>query len=380
LERSHDELTRLVETQGALRRFATLVARGAPPSEVLAAVATELGQLVGTDGVNLVRYEADGTATVVGSWGWLGNLLPLGTNLSLEGRSLSAMVLHSGRPARIDSYADVAGPLATYLREHGIGSAIGAPMYVEGRLWGAVTASMTRGERLPDDSEACLAEYSDLIATAVANAQARDDLAASRARVVLAADQARRRIERDLHDGIQQRLVSLALDVRNVEASIPSEMSEPRERLSAVADGLTGALDDLREISRGIHPAILSEGGLRPALKALARRSAVPVDLDLRLERRLPEPVEIAAYYVVAETLTNATKHANASLVRIDAAIRDDRLHLSVEDDGVGGADPARGSGLIGLTDRVEALSGTIMISSPAGHGTSLQVELPLEL
>jgi signal transduction histidine kinase len=378
LEHNHEDLAQVVETQTALRRVATLVARGVPPSEILDAVAAELGRLIGTDGAHIVRYEADGTETVVAAWGAPGIQIPVGTRLSLEGRSVSATVLRSGRAARIDSYEGAPGPLAAHLREHGVRSAAGAPIYVEGRLWGIVTASRTREKPLAPDAEARLADYTDLVATAIANTQARADLVASRARVVVATDQARRRIERDLHDGIQQRLVSLALDVRDAEARLPVHMSEHRARLSALANELTGVLDDLREISRGIHPAILSEGGLGPALKALARRSTSPVELDLHLESRLPEPIEVAAYYVVAEALANAAKHAHASVVRVGALIRDGRLHVSVRDDGVGGADPARGSGLIGLTDRVEALGGTLTLDSPAGHGTSLQVDLPI--
>ncbi|MBB5897994.1 signal transduction histidine kinase, partial [Kutzneria kofuensis] len=208
--------------------------------------------------------------------------------------------------------------------------------------------------------------------------QARTDLAASRARVVAAADETRRRIERDLHDGIQQRLVSLALDLRAAEAGVPAELPGLLAELSGVISGLAAAVDELREISRGIHPAILSEGGLGPALRALARRSAVPVAIDVRVEGRLPRPVEVAAYYTVAEALANATKHARASEVRVEAAVRGDRLHVSVRDDGIGGADPARGSGLIGLTDRIEALEGRITVASPPGLGTSIEVELPV--
>jgi signal transduction histidine kinase len=375
-----DSLQQLVETQTALRRVAMLVARGASQTEVLDAIAEELGRLIGTDGAHIVRYEPDGTATVVAAWGASNIQMPVGRNLSLEGRSVTATVLNTGQAARMDSYAGAPGAIAAQLHEHGARAAVGAPIYVEGRLWGVVTATMTRDEPLAPDAEARLADYTDLIATTVANAQARADLAASRARVVVAADQTRRRIERNLHDGIEQQLVSLALQVRQAQTSIPSQISEPHQRLSEVTNGLTGVLEDLREISRGIHPPLLTASGLRPALKALARRSAVPVDLDVRLEGRLPEPVEAAAYYIVTEALANVAKHAHASFVRVEAALRHGRLHLSVVDDGVGGADPARGSGLIGLVDRVEALGGTIMISSPAGHGTSLQVELPLEL
>ena len=209
--------------------------------------------------------------------------------------------------------------------------------------------------------------------------QSRDELAASRARIVAAGDQARRRIERDLHDGTQQRLVSLVLDLRTAEAAVPPERPELRAQLARVGDGLTGALEELRELSRGIHPAILSEGGLGPALKALARRSAVPVELDVDAPARLPEPVEVAAYYVVSEALANAAKHAHASVAQVEAQARDGLLHLSVRDDGVGGAVPGGGSGLVGLADRVEALGGTIKLHSPAGHGTRLQIDLPIQ-
>jgi signal transduction histidine kinase len=208
--------------------------------------------------------------------------------------------------------------------------------------------------------------------------QSQEELAASRARIVAAGDQARRRIERDLHDGTQQRLVSLVLDLRAAEAAVPPDEPELRAQLARVADGLAGALEELRELSRGIHPAILTEGGLGPALKALARRSAVPVELAVDVRGRLPERVEVAAYYVVSEALTNAAKHAEASVAEVEAQARDGLLHLSVRDDGVGGAAPGGGSGLVGLADRVEALGGTIRVHSPAGQGTRLQIDLPI--
>jgi signal transduction histidine kinase len=207
----------------------------------------------------------------------------------------------------------------------------------------------------------------------------REELAASRARIVAAGDQARRRIERDLHDGIQQRLVSLLLDLRAAEAAAAPEQAGLRAQLARVAEGLAGSLEELREISRGIHPAILSEGGLRPALKALARRSVVPVELDVQVQTRLPEPVEVAAFYVVSEALANTAKHAHASVVHVQVQARDGGLDLAVRDDGVGGAVPGRGSGLIGLTDRVEALGGSVSVASPAGQGTTLQVHLPVD-
>jgi signal transduction histidine kinase len=207
----------------------------------------------------------------------------------------------------------------------------------------------------------------------------RAELAASRARIVTAADQTRRQIERDLHDGVQQRLVSLALDQRSAQEMVPPELRELQTQLSRVVDGLAGALEELQEISRGIHPAILTQGGLAPALKTLARRSAVPVELEVRTETRLPEPVKVAVYYVVSEALTNTAKHAHASAAHVTVEARDGVLELSIRDDGSGGADPTRGSGLIGLTDRVDALEGTIKVASPVGQGTTLLITLPIE-
>jgi signal transduction histidine kinase len=227
-------------------------------------------------------------------------------------------------------------------------------------------------------SEARLASFTDLVATAVANAASRADLAASRARIVATADATRRRIERDLHDGAQQRLVSLALHLRAVQAAMPADLGELEGELARVADELTGVLDELREFARGIHPAILAEGGLGPALKALARRSPVPVELDLRAAGRLPDGVEVAAYYAVSEMLTNVAKHAHASVVHVGVEVVDRVVRVSVRDDGAGGADPTLGSGLVGLKDRVESLEGTLTIRSPIGEGTSVRVELPL--
>jgi signal transduction histidine kinase len=214
---------------------------------------------------------------------------------------------------------------------------------------------------------------------AIANAESRAELMASRARIVAAADETRRRIERDLHDGIQQRLVSLGLELRAAQATVPAQLDELEGALSHAAEGLTSVLDELREISHGLHPAILSEGGLEPALRALRRRSAIPVELDLHPKRPLPGRVEVAAYYVVSEALTNAAKHARASVVNVELDTNDAILQLAIRDDGIGGADPDQGSGLVGLSDRIEALGGTLQVSSPAGNGTTLLIEVPLE-
>jgi signal transduction histidine kinase len=250
---------------------------------------------------------------------------------------------------------------------------------VDGRTWGALVIGSLRAESLPPKTEARIGDFADLVAIAISNAETRAELTASRARIVTAGDQARRRFERDLHDGAQQRVVSLGLELRAFEASIPPEQQDLRDRLSQLVVGLTGVSTELQEISRGIHPAILSKRGLGHAIKTLARRSAVPVTLDLEVDHRMPESVEVAAYYVVAEALTNAAKHSHASEISIRATAEDDELRLSISDDGIGGAVAGRGSGLIGLKDRVQALAGRLDISSPTGSGTTLAVAIPLD-
>jgi signal transduction histidine kinase len=242
-----------------------------------------------------------------------------------------------------------------------------------------MAAGSSGEEPLPADTEARLASFTELLATAIANAESGADLAASRARVVAAADETRRRIERDLHDRAQQRLVSLGLELRAAQAAVPPQLDKLERDVSRIADGLTSVFDELREISRGIHPAILSEGGLRPALKALARRSAIPVELHIQPQRQLPEQLEVAAYYVITEALANAAKHAHASIIHVELQTTNTTVQLAIHDDGIGGADPNHGSGLIGLSDRIAALGGTLQITSPAGNGTTLQIEIPLE-
>ena len=278
----------------------------------------------------------------------------------------------------MEDYSRRRGAFAAKARELGLHSVAGAPIIVDGAVWGLVTIASTDGP-LPDRTEDRLAEFTELLGTAIANTQSRAELSASRARIVAAADETRRRLERDLHDGIQQRLVSLALKARTIETMTPRPADEIRGELSQLAEGLGTALDELREISHGIHPAILSEAGLGPALEALARRSAVPVELDLNLGPRLGEHVEAAGYYIASEALANVAKHAQASVIDMRADSCDGALILSIRDDGVGGADPSRGSGLIGLTDRVAALGGTISVLSPPGRGTTLHVQLPAD-
>jgi signal transduction histidine kinase len=369
-------LARLAEEQAALRRVATLVAHGAPPNELFAAVVEEVRQVLPIELVAMARYESDDTMTNVATAGPVGDRFPVGGRWRLSGKNVSTIVAQTGCSARIDSYADASGAVGVAVREQGLRSSVGTPIIVEGRLWGVMTAASRAEQPLPADTEARLGSFTEVVATAIANAESRAALAASRMRIVAASDETRRRIERDLHDGIQQHLVSLGLELRLAESTASTEA---RGTIGRAAGAVAAVTEELREISRGIHPAILSEGGLGPALRTLARRSAIPIQFAALVDRRLPEPIEVAAYYVVSEALTNATKHANASQVNIDAAARDSSLRLSIRDDGVGGADPARGSGLVGLCDRVEALGGTIDVESRAGVGTAVVVAFPLD-
>ena len=369
------EIGRLAEEQAALRRVATLVAKGTQPDEVFAAVAEEIGRILDAQVACILRYEADATGTVMATWGDA-SFWPAGSNWALE--DLGAQVFRTRRAARIDSRRPLAGEDSEMAER--IASRVAAPIIINDRLWGAALAlNFASGCTLPAAAEGRIANFADLITTAMSNAQTRSELIASRARIVAAADQTRRGLERDLHDGIQQRLVSLALKARATEAMSARDAAAIRGELSLLADGLDAALDELREISRGIHPAVLSEAGLGPALKALARRSAVPVELDLNLGPRLGQQLEAAGYYVASEALANVAKHARASVIEVRADGRDGALTLSISDDGIGGADPGRGSGIIGLKDRVEALGGTISVLSPPGHGTTLHVQLPAD-
>jgi signal transduction histidine kinase len=374
LERSRDALGRLAEEQAALRRVATLVARGAAPAEGFAAVAQEVGNLLGADATGIARLEPDGAATVVARIGDLPDVLPLGSRWTADPGLPIGITLRTGRTARSDVSVESSPDSLDAARRLGIRSVLAAPVVVEGHLWGSIAILGTRGQFLPDTGQRMVG-FTELLGTAVANAEARAQLTASRARIVAATDAARRRIERDLHDGTQQRLVSLCLELRLAESAEPAELQRQVGRL---ADEVTDVIEELREIARGIHPAILSEGGLAPALRTLARRAAIPVELDMRSEQRAPDPIEVAAYYVVSEALTNTAKHAHASHAQVAVERRENRLHLSIRDDGVGGADPERGTGLVGLRDRVQALAGSIEVDSHPGHGTAIVAELPL--
>jgi signal transduction histidine kinase len=333
-----------------------------------------VAQVFGVSLVTVCRYEPD-AVVVLAALG--APQFPVGSSWPLDVPSLPRTIRETGRPARIDDYSTAVG-LDAIARDGGVRASVGVPIVVDGTVWGSVNVATPEEEPFPVDAEVRLARFTELVATAVSNATMRAEVAASRARVIAAGDETRRRIERDLHDGAQQQLVTLALGLRSAEDRIPAGLEDLRAEVGHFADRLTSVIDELREMSRGIHPAVLAEGGLSPAVEALALRSPVPVRLDVRSEHRLPHAIEVAAYYVVSEALTNAAKHAAASRVDIDLHVEEETLFISVVDDGVGGADPTGGSGLIGLKDRVEALGGAIDVASPSGEGTRLDVEIPL--
>jgi signal transduction histidine kinase len=363
--------------QAALQRVATLVATGAATDMVFAAVAEEVGRLAAADTVRVYRYEPDTAVARVAVWGAENGEPDVGDQVQAVGRDVAALVLRTGQSARIDDAAAVSGEPASGAETLGVRSVVGIPIVVDGRVWGLVGVSTTRPERMAMQTEQRIVGFTELAATAISNAQAHADLAESRRRVVSAADETRRKIERNLHDGSQQRLVTLSLELQAIYAGgdCPPEL---RGQLERIVVGLAGLQDELREISRGLHPAVLSRAGLRPALRSLARRAPLPVELAADVDGRLPEPVEVAAYYVVSEALTNAAKHSGASVAEVTVAVSDDVLRVRVQDDGAGGADAAKGSGIIGLRDRVEALGGTMTVASPPGQGTSIVAEIPL--
>ncbi|MCW3017345.1 MAG: sensor kinase, partial [Solirubrobacterales bacterium] len=373
------EVGRLADEQAALRRVATLVARESSPAEVFAVVTAEVGRQLHAQHTNLIRYEPDGTATVVATWGQLDAAIAVavGTNWSLDGDSVSAMVRRTERPARIDDYANATGSLAAFLRTIGIRSSVGTPIVVEGRLWGAMIASSRQAEALPATTEARIGEFTELVATAISNIQARSDLAASRARIAAAADEERRRVVRDLHDGAQQRLVHTTMTLNLAQRALGERDEDAASGL--VTDALEQtqrATEELRELAHGILPGVLTHGGLRAGVDALASRMPIPVQNAVSVER-LPPAIEATAYFVVAEALTNVAKHARAEHAEVTAHVEDGMLRLDVRDDGAGGARP-EGSGLLGLGDRLAAVDGQLRIESPVDGGTLLAAEIPV--
>jgi PAS domain S-box-containing protein len=368
--------------QAALHRVALAVARERPTERIFDLVTREAGRVLGAHSAYLVRYEPGGEeAVMVGSWSQPGAAWePVGQRFRTTGAA-SHMVYQTGRPVRLElKEGNVSPEFAGQMREWGVDSLVAAPITVTGRLWGAVGASLRAPDSFPRGAEERLAAFTQLVSLALANEEARQELAASRARLVSAGDEERRRLERNLHDGAQQRLVSVSLSLRLAQAKLTSDPRGAEELLSAANAELAVALEELRELARGIHPAVLTERGLGPALESLADRTPVPVALELLTDQRLPGQVEAAAYYVVSEALANVAKYARASAVDVRVAQQDGRAVIEVVDDGVGGADPEQGSGLRGLADRVEALDGRLSVASRAGKGTTVRAEIPLPM
>jgi signal transduction histidine kinase len=373
------ERAALADEQAALRRVATLVAGDAAPSRVFAQVTEEVGRLLGLPGANVMQYDGVRSVTVVGAWSAHGPpRFPVGERLDLDGDTVVARVVRSGEAARVERYEHASGELATRVLSAGYRAAVAAPVNVGGRLWGVLAAASTSADPLPADIEQRLVDFADLVAQALANADAYEKLAASRARLVEVGDAERQRLERNLHDGAQQRLVSVALELSMAAGKLEKDPAAASELLATAQADLARGLDELRELARGIHPVVLTERGLGPALDALVARAPVPVEVTALPDERLAAPVEAAAYYVVAEAITNVAKYAHASSATVSIGRANATATVTVADDGIGGANPASGTGLRGLAARVEALNGRLDVDSPRGGGTRITAEIPL--
>jgi len=367
---------RLFEEQSALRRVATLVAEGAPPSAVLDAVVVEVAQLLGAAQVGLARYESGPEISVLAMRGHDSSLVRTGMRLPLKGDNLSSRVLQSGSSARFDHRREGQGRLSEVVRGNDISISVGAPIFVDGALWGMIGASWKGADRPPQDAEERLTQFAQLVDTAIANADTRAKLTASRARVLSAGDEARRRVVRDLHDGAQQRLVHAIIALKLTQRAVDEDPERVKALLAEALSHAEQGNEDLRELAHGILPSVLTRGGLRSGVDSIVSRLDLPVDVDVT-RTRLPPDIEASAYFVVAEALTNIVKHARAKSAQVVAVLDDDRLRLEVHDDGIGAANP-EGPGLTGIADRVAALGGSLHIDSPPKMGTVLVAEVPL--
>jgi signal transduction histidine kinase len=371
-------LEELVREHAALRRVATLVAREPSPGEVFEAVAREVGTLLGARRAQLVRVVSPEEGVVAASWSD-GTLqpIPVGHHARIDGRGVLGRMLQDPRPVRVEDWDEVGGDVATIMRSLGIRAGAAGPIVIRGRLWGGVAAVWSDAAEMPVGAEDRVGAFAELVAYSIENAETRDEIAASRARLVEAADEARRRIERDLHDGAQQRLVAAALELTMLESQFERDPAAARAALARAREQLDGGLGELRDLARGIHPSVLTDRGLPAALQAVVKRAPMPAELRLGITDRLDPGIEAAAYFVVSEAVTNAAKHAQAETVVVEVARNGERVVVSVTDDGVGGVDTGRGSGLGGLTDRVEAVGGRLEITSAEGKGTSIRAHLP---
>jgi signal transduction histidine kinase len=358
--------------------MATLVARGPPPGDVFAAVTRETGELLGAQRTSLLRVVSPERAAIVAGWSrGSAPAVPVGHTAVIDGRGILGQMLRVAAPVRIDDFDQVGGAVAALMRRLAIRSAAAGPIVLGGCVWGALTASWPAGASMPVGAEDRVAAFAELVSLAIENAEARQQLAASSARLVAAADDARRRIERDLHDGAQQRLVAAALELAMLDRRLDPDAHGARPVLARAREHLEGGLAQLRDLARGIHPAVLTDRGLEAALDALVDLSPVPVDLRIAVPDRLDAAIEATVYFLVSEALTNVAKYARAEAVSVDVAPAGADLVVTITDDGVGGADPDTGSGLRGLVDRVHAIGGRLNVTSPPGHGTRLRAHLP---
>jgi signal transduction histidine kinase len=373
---AREALNQVAEEQAALRRVATMVAGGSSPEAVFVQVAEEVGRLLRVDAAAIQRYDPDGYATVVGNWGTLGDAFRIGARLKLDGDSIIALVYRTAQPVRVDSYERATGSAVARAREVGLRSGAGSPIVVDGRLWGAMGIATSREEPVPLGAEWRVAQFTELVAMAISNIQARSDLAASQARVVATADEGRRRVVRDLHDGAQQRIVQMVVTLELAKRAFQEIEGEAAALVDEALEQAQQAHEELRELAHGILPAVLTHGGLRAGVDSVVRRLDLPVQVDIPAER-FQADTEASAYFIVAEALTNVVKHAHATRAEVTASVEDGTLHLQVRDDGIGGADPD-GHGLVGMSDRVTALGGRLKIESPASGGTLVAATLRL--
>jgi GAF domain-containing protein len=370
------EVQRLADEQAALRRVAMLVAQGASPAAIFEAVAAEMERVLDADGVLLSRYEPGTDVTIVAQRGSGIEGLAPGSRVSHEGRNLTSMVRRTERPARMETYAGTHGDLAQLVESLGVRAGVAAPIVVDGRLWGVIVAEWRGDESPPADTEERMAKFAQLLDTAIANADSRDQLRASRVRLLTAADEARRRVVRDLHDGAQQRLVHTIVTLKLARRALRDRDEEAEALLREALEQAEEGNAELRELAHGILPAVLTRGGLRDGVGTVVSRLDLPVHVDLPAER-FPAEVEASAYFIIAESLTNVVKHSGARRAEVSAQVRDRVLHVEVRDDGAGGADP-HGHGLVGIRDRVTALGGRLEVQSPRGGGTVVAASLPL--
>jgi len=375
---SDASLEELVREHAAVRRVATLVAQEPSPAQVFEAVAREVGTLLGARRAQLVRVASPEEGIVAASWSD-GTLqpVPVGHRAPLDGSGVLGQMMRDPRPVRIEDWDEIGGGVAALMRSLGISSGAAGPIIIGGRLWGAVAAVWSDAAEMPVGAEDRVAAFAELVAYAIENAEARDEIAASRARLVEAADEARRRIERDLHDGAQQRLVAAALELTMLDSQFDRDPAAARAALARAREQLDGGLGELRDLARGIHPSVLTDRGLAVALEGLVKRAPMAVELRMDIPERLDPAIEAAGYFLVSEAITNAAKHAQADTVTVEVVVTGDTVLISVTDDGVGGAETGRGSGLGGLRDRVEAVGGRLEITSPPSEGTRLQARLP---